>query len=128
MTMPAGKYWIGDLCYVLEDEWDEACDLMFSNRDGNGGEGEFTMKDGRKFAVFSTKWGDGCYLDQEGRQYGVDAGSIGCILAKDLTYPGSVPEGPSSGGNIVDIPEDFEPKGSRKDGIIQFGPVIIETA
>lgn len=28
-TMPAGRYYVGDLCYVMDDVWDEVCDLMF---------------------------------------------------------------------------------------------------
>jgi hypothetical protein len=32
MTMPAGRYYIGDLCYVMHDEWDEACALFFPDQ------------------------------------------------------------------------------------------------
>ena len=31
---PAGKYYVGDLCYVMHDEWDEVCGLFFKGRDG----------------------------------------------------------------------------------------------
>jgi hypothetical protein len=121
--MPAGKYWVGDLCYVLDHEWDEVCDKMFSTPDGSG---EFQLNDGRKFAVYGTKWGDGSYEDNYGRIYHVDAGSIGIISAKDIGYH-NMKEGPVSGGNLVDFPEPFATYGGRKNGKIVFGPVTIET-
>lgn len=43
MTMPAGRYYIGDLCYVMHDEWDEFCDHLDYP-------GERKLKDGRKYA------------------------------------------------------------------------------
>ena len=79
--MPAGKYYVGDLCYVMHDEWDEACSLFFQGRKDNGcNEGEFNLRDGRRFVSYSTKWGDGTYKDQFGKQYGVDAGIIGLLI------------------------------------------------
>ena len=67
MTMPAGRYYIGDLCYVMHDEWDEACTLFFpTNQSGRGIEGEFTLKDGRRFASFTTAYGDGEYYNNQG--------------------------------------------------------------
>ena len=33
---PAGKYYVGDLCYVMHDEWDEVCGLFFKGRDDHG--------------------------------------------------------------------------------------------
>ena len=37
MTMKAGNYYIGDLCYVLHDEWNEVCELIFNTPDPMGG-------------------------------------------------------------------------------------------
>ena len=57
MTMPAGQYYIGDLCYVMHDEWDEVCHLLFgSSQTGRIKEGEFVLKDGRRFACYSTAY------------------------------------------------------------------------
>ena len=40
MTMPAGRYYIGDLCYVMSDEeWDEFCSLTI--KDNKCFDGEF---------------------------------------------------------------------------------------
>ena len=67
-TMPAGRYYVGDLCYVMHDVWDEVCDLVFPY-DGRGVYGKFKLKDGREFAVYSTAYGDGTYYDGMGRKY-----------------------------------------------------------
>ena len=73
MTMPAGTYYIGDLCYVFDDnEWDEVLSHIIK---GNSCiNGEFTLADGRKFASYTTKWGDGEYYDQYSNGYPVEIG------------------------------------------------------
>ena len=129
MTMKAGKYYVGDLCYVLHEAWEDFCDVTI---EGNKClEGEFNLKDGRRFATYSTKWGDGTYRDQYKKEYDVDAGLIGCILLDDidLTVEGNF----ITGGQIVDFPSDFFTRGGRSDmgqdwdGVIQFGSLYIET-
>lgn len=133
--MPAGKYWVGDLCYVMHEEWDEVCGLFFKDRNDQGcNQGEFTLKDGRRFASFNTKWGDGSYLDQYGNSYGVDAGLIGCIRIDDIREYSiaSDAEGPFAGGHIVEFATDFEVSGNDTDrrdwsGIIRIGPLTIDT-
>jgi hypothetical protein len=119
MTMPAGTYWVGDLCYVLSDEdWDEVCELTIHGNTCLSG--EFSFKDGRKFAMYSTEWGDGEYHDQAGFSYSVDSGSIGCILLKDISL--SVCEE----GSIVNFQQEFETK--YLSGTICFGSrVMIDT-
>jgi hypothetical protein len=83
--MKAGEYYIGDLCYVMHDEWDEVCDLLFEGRSDQGcNEGEFTLKDGRQFAIYNTNFGDGVYQTDFGDTCCVDSGSIGCILKSDI--------------------------------------------
>lgn len=114
--MPAGTYYVGDLCYVMHNEWDEVCDLMFKDNP-NGTSGRFTLTDGRIFAIYFTAIGDGCYYDQNGHLYGVDSGTIGCILMEGIE--------PSNFGNVVTFDEDFET--SAKDGVLSFGHIRIET-
>jgi len=122
--MPAGKYWVGDLCYVLDDIWDECCSLFFKGRTDHGcNEGEFQLSDGRRFVSINTAFGDGCYFDQDRRQYGVDAGLIGCILAKDVGLEGN--QGLTSGGYILDFPNDFECR--YDEGKIVIGHIVIDT-
>ena len=127
--MQAGKYFIGDLCYVMtDDEWKEFCDLTLKGN--NVIDGEFQFKDGRKFASYSTKYGDGTYYDQHGYSYSVDAGLIGCILVSDIKaekYDNLLDL-----GAIEEFGTDFVTGGGRNftdwEGTIQFGHIAIETA
>lgn len=131
MTMPAGKYYVGDLCYVLHDEWDEVCEIIFNTPEPHGVlDGEFTLKDGRRFAIYSTFYGDGTYFDNYGREYGVDAGSIGCILLDDIDLGNT--DNFLDGGNVVEFTDTFETGGGRftsngNKGIIKFGLVEVDT-
>ena len=125
MTMPAGQYYIGDLCYVMHDEWDEACALFFpTNQSGRGVEGEFRLRDGRQFASFGTAFGDGEYYDNMGDSHCVDSGSIGCIRVTDIrddTYSNI-----ESLGSVVEFKEPFEVEKVGR-GLLKFGHVEIET-
>lgn len=122
-TMPAGRYYVGDLCYVMHDVWDEVCDLMFpSSYNGDGVYGKFKLKDGREFAVYPTMYGDGAYYDGAGNEYSVDAGVIGCILESDIRDS----EAWASGGNVIDFPKEFRTWEDR--GTICFGNLTIDTA
>jgi hypothetical protein len=120
--MKAGKYYVGDLCYVLEERWSEVCDLII---DGHKClDGIFTLKDGTEFAIFSTAHGDGVYSDNTGtRIYPVDSGSIGCVLFSEIDGK-TVPIAHGC-GNIIDFDDDFDPYES--DGIIEFGNISIMT-
>ena len=129
--MPAGRYYVGDLCYVMHEEWDEVCALYFEGRTDHGcNDGEFKLKDGRRFASYGTRWGDGLYFDQYGHSYGVDAGLIGCIAIDDIRE--EVPQILDLGA-IVEFKSDFYTSGGRDqlgrdwDGVIKIGHVEIET-
>jgi hypothetical protein len=126
--MPAGRYYVGDLCYVMtEAEWSEFCDLTIKGYDVL--DGEFQFKDGRRFATYGTMYGDGLYRDQHGREYSVDAGLIGCIKVEDIRADKY--SDISSLGAITDISVDFVTGGGRGiqgwDGTIQFGAIAIAT-
>jgi hypothetical protein len=132
MTMPAGKYYVGDLCYVMHECWDEVCGLFFKGRtDGGCNEGEFVLKDGRRFVSYNTKWGDGGYYDQNGNEYSVDAGLIGCIRVDDIDFTHE--ENRMDGGEVWEFRTDFNHAGGRSeqgrdwDGVIQIGHVSIST-
>ena len=124
MAMPAGKYYIGDLCYVMHPEWDECCDLFFpANHPPRGVEGEFTLKDGRRFASFSTAHGDGTYRSNIGTNHSVDSGSIGCIRVEDIRDNSH--DNIEELGAVVEFTQPFEV--SEDTGMITFGHVKIET-
>lgn len=126
--MNAGTYWIGDLCYVMHGEWDEVCALVINEGDPGGGclDGEFTLMDGRRFAIFGTAYGDGEYPDNSGRTYPVDSGSIGCILLDDIDKQNPENAGWNRWGNIVRMDADFECEVDDA-GVIAIGPVLINT-
>ena len=130
--LPAGEYWVGDLCYVMKKEWDEVCGLFFEGRDDHGcNEGLFALKDGRKFVSFNTKWGDGGYYDEAENEYGVDAGLIGCILVSDIQHDGDFHS--LDGGHVHKFDTPFFCSGGRSDlgrdwdGIIKIGHIEIAT-
>jgi len=126
--MPAGSYYVGDLCYVMSnEEWDEVCSLTII--DNKCIEGEFTLKDGRRFAMYGTEWGDGVYRDFAGNEYSVDSGTIGCIKwqdIKELKYEHIIKL-----GVVHEFNTDFVTGGGRGqedwEGTIQFGRIVIET-
>lgn len=117
--MKAGKYYVGDLCYVMDNDWDEVCDLTIDCHEVLSG--EFNMKDGRRFAVFTTMYGDGTYRDDFGRKYPVDSGSIGCILLDNITMKNA----DIAYGQIIEFDKDFNC--GYEDGVIYFGKVRIDT-
>jgi hypothetical protein len=119
--MHPGKYYIGDLCYVMHGEWDEFCKLTISG--DKVLDGEFNLADGRRFATFTTAWGDGNYFDQNGKSYDVDAGLIGCIRLDDIDLTN--PENSLIGGNIVEFVQPFSTFSAG--GEIRIGNVLIDT-
>jgi hypothetical protein len=126
--MQAGKYYIGDLCYVMTDEeWEDFCGLTTSMNHSRDGEFKFT--DGRTFATYGTKWGDGVYHDEYGHSYSVDAGLIGCIKVEDIRADKY--ENLLDLGSIMEFDKSFVTSGGRNEGdwegTIQFGHVMIET-
>lgn len=120
-TMPAGKYYIGDLCYVMHERWDEFCDITCSGPSVL--DGVFVMADGIKLATFSTMYGDGQYYDNIGRSYGVDAGLIGCVLVSDLDLDNK--ENDIECGHVHTFDAPFHVY--ENEGLIVFGELRIDT-
>lgn len=108
--LPSGQYYIGDLCYVIAD-WDKFCDQTLSGETVIEGEMIFL---GTPIASYCTMWGDGLYTDEDGNEYPVDAGLIGCIPMSAVTKPDGVKH-----GRVVDFPDNF--RTYSKDGVISFG-------
>lgn len=84
-------YYIGDLCYVMHDVWDEVCSLTCP-QDGPTQQGQFQLADGRKFLLFDSLYGDGEYFDNLGNSYPVDSGTLGAILLDDIRDETAHPE------------------------------------
>lgn len=119
MIFEPGKYYVGDLCYVLDDRWSEFCDLTIKHNECL--DGSFIMEDGTRFWTHGTAYGDGTYKDSQGRAYSVDAGLIGVVSMDQID------EDPNciDGGQIIEFKERFEPY--YKDGSFFIGPVYINT-
>jgi hypothetical protein len=122
----AGKYWIGDPCYVLDEHisfnWDEfVTECHKDDPTGRKNEGVVDHQN-ITFAFFGTEYGDGYYSDNEGNGYGVDAGILGCIPVEKIEN--SLIEN-SFFGTIHEFEEDFVC--TFDDGTISFGDIIIET-
>jgi hypothetical protein len=121
--MKAGRYYVGDLCYVMHNEWDEFCDITIKGNECL--DGEFELKDGRRFATYGTLYGDGSYRSDFGTYHSVDAGLIGCIRLEDISEDISEEE-MNRLGAVIDFPEEFE-TGSDSEGNIFFGYMTIAT-
>lgn len=121
--LPAGKYIVSDPCYVMctenHNDWINLLNRHDYFQDG----GEFE-ENGMKFAVFGTKCGDGCYWDQEYREYFVDAGLLACIPI-DLVDKESLSKGLGKYFHEVEMKTPFNV--SYNDGEITFGNVVIDT-
>lgn len=123
--VPSGKYWLGDPCYVIKDShWLKFCnEYSFGDTESNT---YINLDETTKVLAFSTYHGDGCYLDQHGNSYPVDAGMIGLVpweytqkfTEKDSTEYLSL-------SNVVEFTEDT--LCFTADGILTFGNYIIDT-
>lgn len=110
MRFKAGTYYVGDLCYVISDRWQEyitASNCCVVN--------DVVLDDGSEIWGHHTAFGDGCFSDDLGNEYYVDAGMIGVISIDDID------ESPNflKGGRVLTFPEDFEP--SYLDGTFSIG-------
>jgi len=119
--LPAGEYYIGDPCYVIDsDKWHEFLDPFWA-LDNNGGIFDF---DGYDCCAFYTLYGDGQYEASNGAMLGVDAGMIGAIPLV-LCTRGDM-SGPGLDGTIVEFHEPFE-CARDYDGLLHFGNVTVMT-
>ena len=69
--LPAGTYYIGDLCYALPDS------VYYGYWENTGFQMGRHKVDDYVFAVGNTYAGDGVYHGSDGKDYPVDAGIIG---------------------------------------------------
>jgi len=118
------KYYVGDLCYVMHDEWNEVCDLVtFDNEDS-----AYELSDGRQFFMLNTAYGDGTYNDNMGRPYSVDSGTIGAIKVSDVTDPEFQHAIKNGLGQVIEFPVELdETSVYAEDGTLVFDTVYIDT-
>lgn len=79
LLMPAGEYYLGDPCYVLDSEWETVCAAL----EGKDIGGPILRSDEGVAIAFSTAYGDGRYEVKKGyhtiAEVPVDAGLIGLV-------------------------------------------------
>lgn len=137
-VLPAGEYYVGDPCYVFDEEWNDVLDAtgffgLFENEQAikddrysprDEQHGVFMYKD-KALCGSSTAYGDGSYNSNIGFRFDVDAGLLGAIplelcdkdkLAETLKH---------DSGKIVKFDAPFSI--DYKDGTIYMGHVEIYT-
>jgi len=126
--LPEGKYFVGDLVYVLDEDngyvWGDVVEKtnVFGLTRGVKKDGGYFTYHGVRFFTSSTMYGDGVYSDNYDREYPVDSGMIGCFPLEAL--------GPNpiiSNGHIVNFNRAFTCKTIKRDGMIEIGHIQIET-
>lgn len=117
--MPPGTYYIGDLYNVLQDKWEELCEITLDGLQVL--DGEFTLSDGKQFAIYSTFYPSGkYYIDPINQPIVIEkTGAIGCILVNHINKINT------NNGVIITFPKSFVTKNS--DGLITFGDYMINT-
>jgi hypothetical protein len=128
LTLPAGKYFLGDPCYVLDgndrSEWQNVCNQLWN---GTGETGDITLLSGRKAVMFRTLYGDGGYLDQFGKVYSVDAGLIGLSPMEDVLER-YAEDHLEQLGKFVEFSEPVECWADGPDfAVLHFGTYSIDT-
>lgn len=113
MILPAGKYYIGDPCYVLsEKNLHVAIDNM-----GTGGISEI---DGHQMWAHFTQYGDGTFTDQNGVEYAVDGAALAAVPIDLIENP----EGEEH-GTVMEFANSFSV--NYDDGVFWFGDICINT-
>ena len=120
ITLPPGEYVIGDVCYLKQGQ-DIFDAINFFDEMGPAFTGTFQ---GSQVFVALTRYGDGGFKDNEGREYSVDGGNIG-IVPLDKATPNLdwFPQ------HIITFDEPFvcSRSNDRDQGVITFGHIKIRT-
>lgn len=121
-VFPAGEYYIGDFCYLLdsEDYDDIVCAFQYDNV-------PYQYKK-FNFLFGNTAHGDGNYPDNQrlDNWYAVDSGTIGIINLPTKSLKQQAKELVKE--NLANIVEFNAPFGVHcEDGIFYFGHIMIDT-
>lgn len=109
-TLPPGKYYIGDLCYALDD-------TLYDNVFGPRYEiGLFTSKQNPAHVFMMGHTDDGLFRGSDGKEYPVDAGIIG--IASEATLDPK--KAPYDGGSLYTFKSPVNVK-LREDKFIFYG-------
>jgi hypothetical protein len=122
--LPAGDYYIGDLCYVIPDDesWSDFLDGYWATLEYNSTQdygGGFKFR-GRDIFAANTAYGDGSYLGSNDKRYDVDAGLIGALPVELCSLPAA------DHGDIETFSEPFW--ALYDNGKFMIGDIVIRTA
>ena len=110
--LPAGKYYVGDPCYVIREGWDDYLDAWYKGQPWRG----------RPTTAYNTR-GDGRFRDNFGREYPVDAGIIAAVPLEHIQDMNRA----RLDGAVIRFTNPF--RCSMNDrGRIKIGDIIINTA
>ncbi len=105
-TYPAGKYYIGDICYAIDEK---IYDQWVKNYNCAEGTYVFSYNGSQQtLTVATTKYGDGFYVDDiSKKEYAVDSGTIG-IVPFDLCDPKNIHGDVIYGGHFIESTSPIE--------------------
>src|SRR5690606_17829740 len=127
--LPAGRYFIGDLCYTAgEDDsaWSQWVEIAAAHSNDFVDPVTGANYDEWPLVAVSTLYGDGVYEDDKGRSYGVDAGSIGAAPEAFIERFALADQDLAHAGHWETFEEDFEISISDA-GVIHIGHLVIPT-
>lgn len=124
VTVPAGKYVLGDPCYSIRDEdwmsWLEEGGLDLVNTEPYH---IMVAKTTWGLAIgVGTEYGDGTYTDQFGNSFPVDAGMIGLVA-----FGPGIKNSLGDDRIVIELTEDTLVEKRQSNGDIVIGPHIIRT-
>lgn len=125
MTNKPVAYYIGDLAYVMLEDWDE----IVSQGVYDNSKVVFTLADGRQYFMVSTMYGDGTYNDLDGNPYSVDSGTIGAIKVADIANTDALVSTLEQGlGHVITFDHELTSDEVYSEaGQINIGSVVIDT-
>ena len=114
---PAGKYYIGEICYALPNKVYEQWGKTYNYDEGTY---VFSHKGSQHtLTVARTKYGDGFYMDEISKiDFAVDSGTIG-IVPFDLCDPKNIKGDVIYGGHFIESTSPIEFR--SHDGIFVVG-------
>ena len=103
VSVPPGRYWLGDPVNVLDDEMAARVNAV---------------QEGVVDTILVFQVGDGVYMDESGHRYGVDSGRLGVV-------PENAVSRPQLGGQMVEFSQGVYAE--RSCCVLRVGPVVIRT-
>ena len=119
VTVPAGDYFLGDISYALKNWTEQQYGPLLEQQEAVN---EYAAGDNRKCVIYSTQYGDGIYLDNEGDSYFVDGGNIGIIPVEAVEEDECFEY-----GCVIGYDEPFTVFASPSHDFLVFGDVMIYT-